>query len=109
MSRQESYPLDVPASSTGGALADGVGTPFPCKHLRSLAVQFSGETGGAEISIEGRLSPNADFGEVWAGTPTAGAIIPIALPLHAIQIVTVDGDASGLEATLAGELRSSDG
>lgn len=109
MSRQENYPLDVVASSSGGDASDGAGDAFPAKHLRNLAVQFSGDPADAEVTVEGRLSPDADFGELWSGAPGAGDILPFAHPLHAIRIVTTAGDASALEAVLAGELRSSDG
>ncbi len=107
MSRQENYPLDVAASSILGIGLDGAGAAFPAKHLRNLAVQFSGTPSTAEVSIQGRLSPDVAFGELWAGAPAAGDFFPIAYPLYAIRIVTTAGDASDLEAAVAGELRSS--
>lgn len=109
MSRQENYPLDVAANSTGGDAGDGVGDVFPVKHLRNIAVQFSGDPADAELRVDGRLSPDADFGELWSGAPGVGDIQSFPQPLHAVRVVTTAGDASALEVVLAGELRSSDG
>ena len=109
MSRHENYPLDVAASSIIGAALDGAGDAFPVKHLRNLAVQFDGDPLTAEVRIEGRISPDVAFAELWAGIPAAGDIQGFTQPLHAIRVVTTAGDASALEAVVAGELRSSDG
>ena len=109
MSRQENYPLDVAASSSSGDASDGAGDAFPVKHLRNLVVQFDGDPADAEVKVEGRLSPDVAFAELWSGAPAAGDFLSFAQPLHAIRIKTTTGDASALEAVVAGELRSSDG